>query len=647
MELKDAKELIHGLVTTGETHQDYAEVCELAKKLKILITGKNTAKLLKQVASREDAAQFKQRVALTKSITPACASSVMVPFNKVSRNQRIRKSLTTSSDEKTKLVEEMKLKFYGGQNRKNKGLEGWLKTRYMELTFTDPNAWVVAEWDRVESQAKAVTARPFEVSCFMAKNFKVVNGVTKWLFVEQDVKMRKWDTDKTILVNGKRFTLYDEDYSIVWEIVDKDQLIQDGYVLRPGQKLIDIETVTYLTEWYEHKVGFVPAVRIGYKTDLANLSRTFVNPFHDGMCFFDKSIKTVSEFDLSMTLHTFPQKLQYIDACMGLPAKRCNSGLVTGSNETCSVCKGTGYNVHTSASDVIYRKMPKTKDDMIDLDKTLVYKTPPIDLIRFQNEYGLQLKSEIHEAVFNSQVFVRKTTTSSSDTGGTPTQTATENDNNMQSVYDTLEPFTEHMSEVYKDFVLIMAIITGEKIEDVQVEHNFPPDYKLKTSDVLIRELKDANDSGAPSFLKDSINNDLAEILFAGDQLGLAKNKIRRRFFPFNGKSADEILLALSSPYVTIRNKVLYYNFENIMSDIELENPKFDFMLNIKEQNTIVNDKVQEYIDALGLADPLSAAESLRKTISNAAGGNTGNQDPNPGDTNTDPQNADNKNPID
>lgn len=645
MTLEEAQELIRDLILSGEVHPDYKRVTELSDKLKILITGENADQLLKQVASREDEAQFAQRVMLTNSITPAAAASVMTPFNKVSRNQRIRKSLKLNTPDLIATVEEMKKTFYGGKRKKNKGLEGWLRTRFMQLSFTDPNAWVVMEWDKPDDMTQVVEARPFEVSCYEARNFKVVNGVTHWLFVQQEVTMLKQEGDKVITVPGIRYTLYGQEYSIVWEVVDENYMVATGYQLREGQELVKEGDIMYLTEYYEHQVGFFPGIRVGYKPDLGSNSRTFVNPFHDGMCFFDKSIKTVSEFDLTMTLHAFPQKLQYVDACRGTASKKCNGGLVAGSNETCTVCQGTGYNYHTGSSDVIYRKMPKTKDDMIDLDKTLIYKAPPIDLIQFQNDYTLQLKSEIHQAVFNSQVFVKKTTSTSSGTGGNPTQTATENDNNMQSVYDALEPFTEHYSEVYKDFVIIMGTIVGEAVENIIVEHNFPADFKLKTSDILLSELKQANDSNAPSFLKDSISNDLAEIIFDGDELGLARNKVRRRYFPFNGKDADEIALLMSSNYVPVRAKVLYANFDNIFAELELEVPEFVMMTNLLKQRETLMEKVDELVEELGVNSSAITADALRKALEEGAGNN--NPDPNPGNDDANPQNSDVNNPID
>ena len=115
---------------------------------------------------------------------------------------------------------------------------------------------------------------------------------------------------------------------------------------------------------------------------------------------------------------------------------------------------------------------------------------------------------------------------------------------------------------------------------------------------MLLNELKLVNESGAPSFVRDSINLDIAEITFNGDSLGLLKYKVRRRFNPFNGKSESEIMLLMASPYVSEREKVLYANFETIFTEIEAENVDFYLLPTFDEQFNILEEKINEWIAA-------------------------------------------------
>lgn len=663
MLLQEAVDLTKRLIDSGEKHQDYARTVKLAEDYRILITGNNIAKKLIQFVRREDTTLFAQRVQLTKATTPAVASSIRQPFNKVVRNDRIRKTIELKNEARKNVVEKMMGLFYGAARKKNRGLEYWLKTRFVEMQFVDPNSWTVVEWDAPEDAAKVIKPRPFEVSAEMAHNFFVVNDETKWLFVCQGIKYKSLTpqaTGGTGYANavvqtgaalpgeekkdGTRWTLYDEDVTVVYEQVDREYLNYKGFTLSDNQEFIKVKDVEYLVSKFEPNIGYVPAFRIGYKRDEETNGRTFVNPWHDALCYFEKSLKTVSELDLTMTLHAFPQKLQYVQKCAGqpavpsqnLPRRGCNQGIVTGTiNETCPICEGKGYKVHTTAQDAVLIPMPTDpkNEDIVDLEKLLVYKAPPVELIKFQNDYAQQLEKQCHQAVFNSQVFVKKSGSAGSDSGA-PIQTATEADFNMQSVYDALEPFTEKYSEMWREFVTIFAVIAGETdTEKIDVSHDFPADYKLKTSDILLGERKVAKDSGAPAFLVETIDDDLATIIYAGDSLGLQKYRVKRRYFPFTGKNEDEITLLLASEFVPDELKVLFCNFEQIFKELENEDPGFWFMKDLKAQRTAVDEKVTEWLDKVK-QEPAQTFQMFKPGVNpgGQGSGNDGANDGNPGE---------------
>lgn len=645
MLLPDAIALTKRLIDSGEVHQDYKRTEELAETYKIFITGDNIGKKLIQFVQREDAALFAQRLRITKSTTPAVASSIRQPFNKVTRNDRIRKNIKLETESRKQVVDKMIASFYGAARKKNKGLDYWLKTRFTEMQFIDPNAWVVVEWDAPQTSSQVITPRPFEVSASQAVNFFIVNDETKWLLVKQAIKYKSNTpagtggtgtanaivptgaptTQTETKKDGTRWTIYDEDVTVVFEQVDREYLNSQAFQLASNQSWDKIKDIDYLVSSFTPNIGYVPAFRIGYKRDESTSGRTFVNPWHDALCYFDKSLKTVSELDLTMTLHTFPQKLQYVQKCKGQPGgngqvrKGCNGGIVQGTqNEPCPVCNGNGYKLHTTAQDAILLPMPDTKEDMMNLEQLLVYKAPPIDLVKFQNDYSQQLEKQAHQAVFNSQVFVSKT--GASATQQQPQQTATEADFNMQSVYDALEPFTEKFSEMWREMVTIFAVIAGEPIEKIDVSHDFPADYKLKTGDILLSERKVAKDSGAPAFLIETIDDDLAGIIYAGDPLGLQKYRVKRRFFPFTGKNEDEVTLLLTSEFVPDEPKVLYCNFELIFKELETENVDFWTMTDLKKQREMVQAKVDEWVQKIKAASP---APTFQLFNTGAQGGTT------------------------
>lgn len=649
MQLPEAIKLMERQIRTGARHADYDKTVDLAETYLIYITGDNIAKKLIQFSQREELALFEQRIRLTRSITPAVASSIRQPFNKVIRNDRIRKSFTIKdAKSREEAVAKMMVKFYGAARKKNRGLEYWLKTRFIELQFSDPNAWVVVEWDTPANESEIIAPRPFEVSAKQAVNFFVVNDEVKWLLVCQDIKYLSiggsaeaatlpgtplGGTAEPQRKDGNRYTLYDEEVTVVFEQVDRAYQASQNYQLQPGEEWIKVKDIDYLVRTFTPNVGYVPAFRIGYKRDEATHGRTFVNPWHDALCYFEKSLKTVSELDLTMTLHTFPQKLQYVQKCQGVPAlngtarKACNKGYEQGSTtKFCESCKGTGYKIHTTAQDAILLPMPDTKEEMIPLDNILVYKSPPIELIKFQNDYTQQLERQAHQAVFNSQTFVKK-----NGGGITEGDTATETEYNMQSVYDALEPLTEKLSEMWRELVTIFGIIAGGKLDDIETVHEFPADYKLKTEDVLLSERQAATEAGAPAFFIETLDDDLAAIKYAGDQLGLLKYKVKRKFYPFSGKNPDEVALLMASEFVPEEVKILYANFDLIFKEIENENPAFWNLTTTAAQKDILTAKVEQWQENLKAQRPAMTFDIFRSGSQSGQDGNQG-QEGNPGE---------------
>lgn len=560
-----AFDIIADTVTNNIYHKHYKHVCEYAEKMEILITGKGMDKLLKKFSRREDDVQFKQRCELTNAITPAVSSSIMTPFYKVGRSNNIIKSISFESDNnkesKIKDVTEASL-FYNG----DKSLHRYLETRLVELNFSDPNSFIVTEFDQPEIGAQGellykVEPRPFEVSSHNAINYYYKNNILQWLIVKEYYNYTE--------LNGKVceysiYTIYFPDVAIKFTQIElTSEAIVTGKLIEfdsPNGKELKYYRADkkrfFEVENFEYNAGFIPAVRVGYKPDLSTKGETMVSPMHDALCYFMKSIKTVSEFDLTMALHAFPQKFQYVQRCLGLNNLGCNNGQTTDGG-TCTKCNGSGFAIHTSAQDGVVMRIPKDKQDIIDLQQLVHYESPPIDLLRFQDEFIFQLKNEARQAVFNSEIFTKSDVT----------KTATELTLSMEAVYDTLFPYAENFSKVYKDILYIIARFVD--VTDIIIEHRFPKDFKFKTTNELLNELKIANESGAPGYVRTELSMDIAAQQYIDKPLELKRIESKQKFYPFPDKTQTEIAFIVSSDLTTKYNKILYANFDNIFLDLE------------------------------------------------------------------------------
>lgn len=602
MKAEDAIRVLHKTIKNKLRHEDYDRTVNLAILYNQLITGEETDSLLFQFIQRETLEMFNQRKRLTKLITPALASSIAKPFYKVSRNDKIIKKLEIKEEKRKKVVQDMIDGFYGSR-LENNGLDYFMQTRFVELSFCDPNSFIVVEFDEFDPRTSFAQPRPFEISSAAAINYEIRNDELKWVIAMLDHSYLvdpETPESEPVYKDGHKYTIYTDENAIVMKQIDPDYQTKNTYEFLPGEEVIEINKEFFAMMIYEPNIGFVPAQRVGYVRDVYTKGRTCVNPFHDAMPYFMKSVKTVSEMDLTMTLHVFPQKIQYVSKCMGesnsqtgLIVKTCNRGM-TSDGAVCGACKGSGFKIHSSAQDAILLPLPDDKQEMFDLTNIVNYVQLPMDVVKFMDEFINSLEEKSHRAVFNSDVFVKKKYAA----------TATEKDMDMDSVYDTLLPFAKKFSSFWKGVARVcvaLADITPDN--ETEIVYTFPSDFKLKTVSLLVAEIKNLNDSGAPSFAKDVVNNDLASMMYSEDKLNLLKYQTKQRFFPFNGKSTDEIGLLMSSEYVREFDKVLYANFESVFADIEKDIPQYWFKT-FQEQWEILQKEVGKIQLGLTPADP-------------------------------------------
>lgn len=588
---------IQDAVKNKTFHPNYKRTVALSVKYKQLMTGENIDSLLHQFVKREDTEMFNQRKQLTQAITPSAIATVTTPFYKVGRTNNITKKVVFKKDEvsKTQKINKALSEFWG-----NKSLEQYLQARFTEISFSDPNAFIIVEFDQRPDEngvmSEVPSPRAFEVYSENVVNFHYDNNILEWVIIQLPLMFLEDGENKP----GKSFTIYGEQYALKYSQISlkgKEGIAQGEFVqamglngeimvlYRPNEKEI------FVVNEYEHKSKEVPAIRVGYKSDLVTDGKTCVNPFHDGLAYLMKSIKTVSEFDLTMALHTFPQKFMYAPRCTGQSTTiTCDNGM-TPDGGVCINCKGTGLAIHTSAQDAITMRLPKDKDSMMDLEKLVYYAQPPIDIVKFQNEYIQQVKQEFYAAVFNSELVSKNEVA----------KTATGENIDLQNIYDTLFPYAEHYSDVFRHITKVSAYFVD--IIDAEVIYKFPKDFKFRSFSELLDQLKKANDSNAPGYVREELSADLMEAQFIDKPEELAKIKIKTKFFPFSDKTDVEILYIISNGLTSKYKEVLWSNFGDIFTEIEENEVYKDFyLMPYDKQKAIIDEKVNLIVKDLAAA---------------------------------------------
>ena len=595
LSIKDAIHRLSNTIKSGYVHQDYIRVTELANEYSRLITGVGIGKMLRRIVKREDEEAFKQRLEITETVLPAISEKIMSPFNKIGRMDNVTKTIEYISDGGDIKKDEMNLalkRFWGDAD-----LDAYMDTRFIELSFSDPNAFLLVEFDSFNAETEKAKPFPTEIMSKDVLDYEYENNSLSWLLFRREY-LRKVvnpaNPNQTQTKSDYKYYVYLKNHQV--EMVRLDEKERAEYNAIPlddnGDVALDTFTLKldernqFRVTLFNQKSEMVQAIRVGYKRDLVTDGRTFVSPFQPAVNRMKKTLKTGSEFDLTMTLHAFPQKHQYVKRCDGEDNIRCRNGY-RDDGGMCATCKGSGYQIQTSAQDIVLLPIPKDPQMMYDLAKLSHYSSPDIQLAEFQEGYLRRLEADAIKDVFSSDTFNRDTVVN----------TATEVVIEMQSVYDTLFPFAQKFSQVYEKVVSLSAIFT-DNFEGLIVTHKFPKDFKLKSVDALLRDLKSAQDSKAPSFVKMEIANDIAEKIWTDSPEKLRRFKIKQSHLPFAGMSTEEIVFVQAQGNASISDVILWSNFESIINEllVEFEERGLDFFnLPYKIRKKAMDEKVEQY----------------------------------------------------
>lgn len=605
--------ILKNTIQNNLTHKDYDRVTKIAEEYTKFVTGVNISSLLKAFTPRENAEAFQQRVALSQLITPDMANRIAAPMFKIGRTHAEESIVWIDANDSDKKKSELKdclNNFYGDQS-----LDVYLNQRLVELDCTDPNSFIIVEVEgeydpkRPDDKLKPY---PFEVNSEEAVNYKYANNELQFLIVKKEYVEKSTKDESNIELHI--YTLYlDNNYVIAKEIQNTrvNELPakypdQEIFYLTPDDK---VNSKVYMIEIIEHKLARIPVKRIGTRKDISTRGRTCVPMMHPAYSYFMKSIKTVSEFDLSNCLHVFQKLVQYDEVCVGNQQKNivCNLGKQP-DGTTCTECQGSGWKTHKSSSDIIRVKLPKDPKDMVNLQNYMAYFGPQMETLNFQKDFGFYELNELAlKAVYTSDLFVSDKVVS----------TATEKSIDLESVYDALKPFADNYSSLRMHIMYCVATFRniGDKLS---ISHVFPKNFKMESLPMLLDNLAKANTSGAPSYIKDEINRDIAQKLYADKPHELLELEVKASYFPFNGKTESEINNILLNDLTTQYNKVLYANFETIFAQLEEDSNKSSvnfYSLEKTKQSELVKAKVMALVTEINTENSQTRAAAFNQNI--------------------------------
>jgi len=583
------------IITDNVTHRDYKHVCDLAEKYYKMVSGDGISDLLEQIITRESQAEFDQRKRLTNSIIPPTLASTKLSFQKAVRKKpKVRKiDWETEGDyEKRQAELELKITEYWG----DASLEKFFEYAYVDYNYLDPNAFLITEFDEFDSNKEKAKPYPFIATSQQAIMFEFKNNILQYLVVKLPITLVD-DNGKEY--KGSKYTIYLGTDTIVFtEVRDKPMFYTLDNDFPEG---IEIGGKYYTVGYFIPKGDKIPARRFGFKHDSQTQGRTFVSVFHDVIPYLNKTLKIDSELDLSTAMTAFPQRFRYVNPC---PNPECKGGTCL-DGTTCSVCKGTGREpVHASTMDIQTLELPRDPQEMFDLEKLLVYKSPPIELLDFQERYIQGLRASVYLMMFNKELMTRNELTN----------TATEVKITEDNMNDTLKPFASGLSTLWEFVVTDIATFT-DLGKGLIVEHQYPDDFKFKTQSDMMDELKRAKDAGASTSTIAAIEDDINEMLYADRPEELKIIRIKNSYNPFRGYSEENVRLLISQSLTTHYNAVLWANLESIFNDLEQESEVWIYDMADDVITEKVKAKCEEYILQMEEAKPAEPVINFTEPI--------------------------------
>ncbi len=587
-------------VINGFVHQDYRHVVDLAHFYRQITTGQGYGQLIVNYKPRETDKQKQQRVNITQVRTKSIAGKIEGFFKRTFRPSKVKFEVTHKGAEGTANPVSPHIDTYGPDGQ---SLLTWSEEAALFYNNVDPNAFY---WVKHSVKEGVDSFEPFVFSSKQVKDYEIDKGAIKWCVTKLKEVV---EYSENSAIQEKVISIYyyfnKEGIELAIEL-DDDVLTKstfyDQFKNEAGELDAPREVVsdtTYLVINIPSDTGVVPVSRMGYLYDKQTDGRTYV-AFWDGASEeYKQLVNRGSEYDLSLTLHAFLQKISYYTPCdYQEDHKECRGGkLWPGKGDSiCPSCNGSGKKIHTSSQDIIEIQLPTPDGEPVSvLPRDLVhYVELPTKIVEQQKEDVEEYDGKITKAVFGVDISNRK----ASDQA-----TATAHRTYENTAQDALSDFTKAPRKL---FLFTVHVASKEmNRDDVKAELLYPEKFDLETEASLIAMLKDATEAGVSAESIENIQDRIALKQNRSQTAEMNVFKAVRKFIPY-GQVPTNILQAhiLGLPDSSVQ-KALYLNSKEIATEIVNTNPAF-LTRSYEQQRAEVMKIAQRF------ADELSQTTSVR-----------------------------------
>lgn len=600
------RELVLQQIATGTKHSTHKTTVDIASHWRKIVSGEGQEEILLKFRDQDSKAQREQRVKLFNTHTPYLANRLMTPFREVDRCESIRQVLDVKDDLEEKINDKMYDAFTKetGNFYQGKSVDDYLDEMALEVACTDPNAYLLVTFlPFAEGEAPKTYPMMYSSREVFQKHYdhKELQHICFQVKMAPPAKPSDDYTGNPMY----RYSLWTADYS--YEIYDaeavrefKIDVVGENY-MRTIVKVDNNKTVELYWKQYQHLSGRVPAMRMGYLKTIVNDYTACESPFLPAKQLFNEHIQKKSTADNHITLYGYLRAFFYEQKCdhreEGQP---CVNGKI-GANQ-CPACEGRGtkgkHTIHRSEQDIITFNLPlpanATDEDIVDLSKMAHFVPIPKEVMEFNRQEVDSLSQNIALAIFNTNVFNRSELVAG--------LTATEIRYRLSSVYNVIGSYAKHKAALWKFIVEQIAHYHGIK-GMLEINREYPSDYKMESVTELMQLLKEAKDTGSMETVR-KVEMDIVMKQYVDQPNVIQMHKAKVRFKPFYTKSETAALASVSLLPANNPKRILWLYFDDIFHDIEYaqEMPlegeakqKRFYNLTYDEQSQVVAHYVAQY----------------------------------------------------
>lgn len=584
MNIENALPRLIEVISHEMYHADYERTVKVQHFAYATATGDDIEEMITSVRTRETEEQKKQRIRITKTLTPVAVEMVKKYFRKLRKTDGVKVNERWQPENQTALAQYRALadQFYAMQS-----LDEYLFDLLEDYTFIDPNAFLVIERENIfqDNVAVGVRAYPIVFHAHQVRHYGYKYGVLDYLLTEtKSMEPARHGMEQEV----SEFRLYGAGFvlhAVEWKEARPDM---------PGYEPLSVpisgtsRSRNFLYAMFRNGTEEVPAIRLSAYLDGQTHSATAVTPMEPVKPLLEQLINIGSLHDLTIFLHSISRRKELVEACDYHDLETghyCDGGLLP-NDKVCPRCMGTGDKSIASEQDSIRIRLPQNfrPEDVPDLSKMAHTEQADVALLDWQqNKIDWLLKFIVYATMTRDAVTMAEIS-----------KTATEMVLNNQEAYNKIQPYAELYSQAYKLCARIITQYQGS-FTGFLVDHRFPDDYQFETEKDLLQKLAEARANKAPFDYIAQINYQLIRLQKKSREEA-ERAKAWAAWMPWPDLSDEMLAMVLAERAPQDRDRFLRENFYRIRTEIERETGGLFYLLAPIRQEQLINEKVNEMV---------------------------------------------------